>query len=333
MQRLALIGHNHETERYLSGARRVPGVTFTALVDDGSAAQAARQWGVPTWAEDLHTLLAEHADAFDAVLIGTSAQGRLQQVLSAAGAGKHVLVHAPLGLSVESVDEITAACDNARVRLMVAHLIRFLPSVLTVKQSLDSGELGDPGLLRIHHWSSTCVVGWQAWTQHVESNGSIVLTPGTHAIDLANWFFGQMPSHVYATGRTATPGAAELADYVQIHLGFPQGGMALIECASRLPRGEPYDSLSLIGSKGSAYVDDHHNMHLLFQGNQPVAQIADRGEQHVIGVLQEFGQAIEEDREPCPSAAAGRAAVQVAEAALRSLQSRRALTLVSGEFE
>ena len=333
MLRLALIGHNHETERYLAGARRVPGVAFTALVDDRSAEQAARQWGVPTWAKNLDTLLAEHADAFDAVLIGTSAQTGPQQIRSAAGAGKHVLVHAPLGLNVESVDGITAACEDAHVHLMVAHSIRFLPSVLTVKASLDAGELGDPGLLRIHHWSSTCVVGWPAWTQYVQSNGSIVFSPGTHAIDLANWFFGQMPSHVYATGHTTVPGAMELADYVQIHLGFPQGGMALIVCATRLPRGEPYDSMSLIGSKGSAYADDHHNMHLLFQGNRPVAQIADRGEQHVIGVLQEFGQAIEEEREPCPSAAAGRAAVQVAEAALRSLQSRRALTLVSGEFE
>ena len=44
---------------------------------------------------------------------------------------------------------------------------------------------------------------------------------------------------------------------IQVHLGFADGGMALIDINSSVPVGDDYYSLSLIGADGSAYVAAH----------------------------------------------------------------------------
>ena len=67
--------------------------------------------------------------------------------------------------------------------------------------------------------------------------------------------------------------------YVQVHLGFAHGGMALIGVANTLPPGDGYRSLTLIGSSGAAYADDHHQTQLLYRGGLPSA--ARTSESHV----------------------------------------------------
>jgi predicted dehydrogenase len=128
-----------------------------------------------------------------------------------------------------------AALDPSRV--MPAHPWRFRPDVLTVHRSLSSGQLGAPCLLRIHRWG-----------------GSIdaVRPIGLPAADLAHWFFSSLPATIHQLARP---------DYLQLHLGFPGGGMALIDTAQGTPF-EGYHSLHLIGSEGAAYADDHHNRQL-----------------------------------------------------------------------
>ena len=63
---------------------------------------------------------------------------------------------------------------------------------------------------------------------------------------------GQRPRAVYATARWLSRSRFQEPEYVQLHLGFANGGMALIDHAQTLPPGEGYYSLSLIGSKGAA---------------------------------------------------------------------------------
>ena len=47
--------------------------------------------------------------------------------------------------------------------------------------------------------------------------------------------------------------------------------MAMIDISTRLPEGDDYYSLSLVGANGSAYADDHYNMQLLYNGGPAAA--------------------------------------------------------------
>jgi len=68
--------------------------------------------------------------------------------IKAAQAGKHVLCEKPLAITVEEVDEITAAAKQAGVVVMEAFMYRHHPQTLKVKELVESGEIGKLQLIR-----------------------------------------------------------------------------------------------------------------------------------------------------------------------------------------
>jgi predicted dehydrogenase len=161
-----------------------------------------------------------------------------------------------------------AAADRGRFassRFAVPALpCRFQPSIVAVKQALDAGKLGLAGLLRIHCW---------------QPSASEAIDLLESQLDLAVWLFGDRPTDVYSCQR---------AGYRQIHLGFKDGGMALIDIDRSLPEGNAYDSLSLIGSTGAAYADDHHNTQLLFGEPGPRALLTSQDNVAIAEMIEAF---------------------------------------------
>ena len=249
--------------------------------------------------------------------------------MKAAEAGKHVLVETPIALSTDDADAVVGAAMKSGVRLMAGNLARFAPAGATVREALDSGELGEPGLLRIHRWEPLSTGSWPALGQEP---GRVVVRNLAAEIDLAGWLFGGLPSEVYATGRRVSHGGIDEPDYVQVHLGFDGGGMSVIDYSASLPRGPGYHFLSMIGSKGAAYADDHHNVNLVYGNGGARALDPGHGAGHVLAQLQEFADAIREGRDPAPTGTDGRDAVLVAEAAAESMCSGRTARLVGGQY-
>ena len=327
MIRLALIGGDASAEAYASALQRVPHAFITAVVesDPDNADRVATTLGASVRAASLDDLLDRYANAFDAVLIHSMDHLHAEHAAQAARAGKHVFVETPLALSTEMANETIEACDSAGVCLMVGQPLRFEPSQQAVKQALTSGKLGTPGLLRIHCWRA--LDAGKSPEREPKSIGSSVVNRLIGELDLANGYFDALPTHVYAVGRGSSNAEAARFDYVQIHLGFPDGGMALIDFSASLPAGRDYFALSLIGSKGAAYVDDHHNTSLLYRGGDPTAMITGQSTGYVLSQLQEFVDAIQEKRAPVATGAEGLAAMRVAEAAVESMTSGKAVHL------
>ena len=361
MIRIALIGCQNVPAGYAQVASRLQGARLAAVVDPDStvAGRTAELLDVSISATSLEELLAGNADAFDAVAIRWVSGSPQAVVAQAASAGKHVLLDMPLLLLMPPGDAPSDVCRSAGVALMLGQVTRLLPAVGEVKSCLRSGILGAPGLLRIHDWKPPHVdeqtspdpeqadfpsVGHGA----AGSEGRCAAPPNGRAaifqailrdIDLANWIFDALPGEVYAAGHTA-PASVPTADwaggsygYLQIHLGYTDGGMALLDHSMMLPPGAGYFSLSVIGSAGAAYADDHHNVHLLFPGGKPTALPAGQGSLHHLAELQEFVDAIETGRPPAITADDGHKAAEVVRAAGRSLESGRALRLVGSHYE
>jgi myo-inositol 2-dehydrogenase/D-chiro-inositol 1-dehydrogenase len=318
MLRLALIGCPDCSARYITLATRLRGGCFTAVVqaDARAARSAALALDAAAWADNFDTLLRDHGHAFDAAVICCAAGSDVPLCRRAAEAGKHLLLGGMLALSATAAQEIIAACATAGVRLMVGQTFRFLPALQAVKESLDRGQLGAPGLLRIHRWEPPDVSG-----RHHE--GDHLLHRLTRETDLACWLFGELPSVIYAVGHRSSQRPDDW-DYVQVHLGFADGGMALIDYARALPPGDGYFSLSLIGATGAAYADDHHNMQLLFGRGRPAALLTGQGDGHLLAEVQAFVAAIEQNREPPVTGADGLRAIQAAESAAVALAAGQA---------
>ena len=308
MVRLALIGCDTASD-YVAVLPRVRNADIVATVDDDGdkARRAAETLGAQALDSIDKALASDHIDA---VLIHVRDGGPVGR--QAANAGKHVFVAGMLGMSIAQVDEVISASEATGIKLMAGLATRYLPSQQTVKNAIASGDLGELGLVRIHRWEAG-------------ANGASATSKVTSEIDVANWLFEALPSEVYATGRGD--------DYLQVHLGFPNGGMALIDCASSLPDGGGYSSLSVIGSTGAATADDHHNMNLMYRGGKPLAVAGGQSISHVRAQLQEFVDAIEEQRPPATSGIDGRNALLVTDAAGKSIASSRSLKLAGGAYE
>ena len=217
------------------------------------------------------TLFTEQANDFDAVVIDANPSQAASFAKAATALGKPTLVgQLPGGLDV---------LGQTDALLMPAHTWRFLPSIQTVKRSIDAGKLGEPCLLRIHRWLPP-----ESTTESIAKR----ILPDT---DLACWMFGGAPEKIWTLQSAANP------EYIQFHLGFTNDGMAMIDITGSLPADDGYFSLSMIGGTGAAYADDHHNMNLLYSGGQPNALRTNQGRTDLTGQLQEFVDAISEQRE------------------------------------
>ena len=306
MIRLGLLGDERKISAALMLAPRLQGVELEAL-DGGQLSDEG---------------------ALDGIIADSSAS--MAPLLGAAAQGKHILVAEPRNSFLE-MRALAEACQSHNARFMAGFLDRFRPSVQTVKQSLESGQLGQPGLLRIHRWNA-----------QASPTTDIVAD-----IDLAIWMFQAMPEEVYGVSchkpgvqvagtdnaachkpgvqvgganKTARRVSEDEVSYLQLHLGFPGSGMAMIDVSSKCTTADGYYSLSLIGSAGAAYADDHHNQQLLFRGEQPTTLKTGEGTAPRLGMLREFADAINQQREPSVTSSDARAASLVCEAAQHSME-------------
>ena len=320
MTRLALVGSGPDDEAYVRIAPRVSGATVAA-VTDGAQAGSGNVVSAPTLAD----LLEAHADAIDAVIVQTPTDERASHITTAAAAGKHVLVKGPLGRSAGEARATANACAGADVVFMAGQIDRYRSDVAAVRASMAAGRIGQPGLVRSHRWQPPPT----AWRLDADRSGGIFIHELTRDIELAAWLFDGPPDSVFAIARGSDPGRPDAA---VVHLGFPDGGMAVLDVTTALPHGEAYWSLQLIGADGAVYADDQHNMQLLYAGGSPAARLTRTDDATVLGQLEAFVGAVNNGADASASVDAGVLALEVAEAALASAASGRAATRMEGSY-
>ena len=193
---------------------------------------------------------------------------------------------------------------------------RLLPSRQLIRQQLDAGKLGDVGLLRIQRWE----------TRPSQSTPHGLPPSLWRDLDLALWLIGQSPTHVFALKTPDEASAESSGCSVQVHLGFSGGAMALIGYSNQLPTGDGYQALTVIGSAGAAYADDHQNRQLVFRGGSAQAVRATECDERHSTKVREFDNGLSMNSSPAELADVQRVNL-VAEAVQRSLDSRQAVVL------
>ncbi len=297
MLRLAIVGMESHSAALQRIVPRLRGGIITAVVESSAdiAQRVAQQLGASVTATSPTALQEKHAGAFDA-WVATTPYGLL---LSARD-------HRPLELD-------WSRWNNNHAAWMWGHGFSFLPSVQTVREQLLSKKLGEPGLVRIHHWlSDPKRSAWQLAAPQLELACSLV---------------DQAPTVVFAQARAHDPDQPSSLDYLQIHLGFADDRMAILDCHRGLPQGDDYYSLSVIASTGAAYADDHHNMQLVFGGGHPQARKTAQGDREQLATLQEFIDAQSTPRAPRCGQSQWQQVRRLIGAAERSLSSGQSVSL------
>jgi predicted dehydrogenase len=221
--------------------------------------------------------------------------------------GKPVLLSIKGGVAQERLQSLFALSTKHQTLLSPVNLDHYLPSRQLIRQQLDSGKLGEPGLLRLHRWKPPR-----------DDRGSLVCD-----LELVITLFGKAPNVVYAVTQgipdSSTPPG------ILVHLGFAGGGMALLD-HQPLPTRDGYTSLTLIGSSGAAYADDHSNVQLIFGSGAARAVRVDEGVAPYVAAIEDFVEVLRAGRDLSAQRMRWHNAFATVEAVHSSLRDRQAIT-------
>ncbi|MCX6905366.1 MAG: Gfo/Idh/MocA family oxidoreductase [Verrucomicrobia bacterium] len=257
----------------------------------------------------------------DAVYIATPPQTHREQALACAQAGKHVLCEKPLGLNVAEAEEMAAACRQARVRLGTAFMMRFLTQHQAALDLIRAGRLGQPVLARaqLSCWYPPMPGAWRQ--NPALGGGGALMDMGGHCLDLLEMFFGPVCAVSCFTHRTIHGYASE--DSAVVNLRFANGALGMVDSFFCLPDEASQNRLELYGSKGSILAtgtigqSDHGEMFATLQESATgydakqerttagAVPINPKSVNTYRAEIEEFSQAILDDREPSHHAALG----------------------------
>lgn len=243
--------------------------------------------------------------------------------IKAAQAGKHVLCEKPLALTVEEVDAIAAAAQQAGVVVMEAFMYRHHPQTLKAKELVESGAIGKLQLVR------------GSFTFNISNESDVRLNPslgggsiwdvGCYPISYARLIVGAEPLEAFGWQITGVSGVDETSTG---QLRFPNDVYAQFDCGFRTPR---RTHLELVGSEGGLTIAHPFNpglneQILLINGDKEQV-ITVPGEELYQGEVENMADAILHSHAPRMSLADSRSNVAAIKALLRSAQEGKPIIL------
>jgi predicted dehydrogenase len=317
-ERFAVVGCGTSAIHIHLPALRAAGVDATVFASRSrSSAEAAREaWGsgkaVDAWQD------AVERDDVDAVVIATPNAQHRDVAIAAARAGKHVLVDKPMACTT-AADEMIAAADENGVVLMPFQNTRFAPPFVAAREVVAAGRLGEITGLRAafghagpQHWAPQAT--W--FFERATSGGGSLIDLGVHAIDLVR----SVTNHDITEVAAFVNGAAgDVEPDAQLLIRLDNGAIGTTH-ASWSSRPGPDHQLTVIGTKGTLHLDSR----------TPLTLFPLDGERERIALPESAGSPLDEllvamrgERKPRLSAADGRAAVAIIEAAYKSANEGR----------
>ena len=218
-------------------------------VDDSRLKAAANKYGCQTYKS--FEVMLEEAD-IEAVNVCLPDQMHVKPAVAAANAGKHVLCEKPIATTAREGELIREACNEAGVRLMVAHVLRFDPRYVRMKEELASGGLGEVIHLRGKRQNPRPIV------ERLRGRISMLFYMGIHDIDVIQWFAQSKITKVYALKAAKVNYKFDSDDCIFILANLANGAIASFEYSWSLPANFPagiYGGIEVVGSQGAGYVD------------------------------------------------------------------------------
>jgi len=250
----------------------------------------------------------------DAVYVATPAHLHADQVRACAKAGKHVLCEKPLGMTVAEAEEMIELCKQMGVKLGCAFMMRFAAQHAEALRLIKDGKLGTPTYARaqLSCWYPPIEGAWRQ--DPATSGGGALIDMGGHCIDLLEMFFGKVASVSCFIHNTVHDYKSE--DSAIAMLFFENGALATVDTFFCIPDNSSKNVLELYGSRGSilakgtigqapagemvAFLEqdgkDYDARQLRTEGQGLI--IAPEPVNTYQAEIEEFGQAIIDDRDP-----------------------------------
>ncbi len=196
---VGIIGCGKISDLHALGYRNNDQARIAAVsdIDLDLANRKGAQWGADRSYRDYRSLLED--PKIDAVEILTPQKLHEQMTLEALEAGKHVLLQKPMTISLESADRMIKASESSGKVFKVIENYIYYPPIITCRELIDAGVIGDPIQIRIKFLSGSSG-GWDipeetwAWRfeENAEGRGMQTFDHGHHMWSAAWYLMGNL---------------------------------------------------------------------------------------------------------------------------------------------
>jgi predicted dehydrogenase len=316
--------------RHLENLRRL-GETEATLYRTGRRDPAAPTVDAPE-EPDLTRALAARPRA---VLVCNPSALHLETALAAARSGAHLLVEKPLSHTLEGTDALAREVRSRGLVALVGFQYRFHPGLVRVKRWLEDGALGRVLSARVH-WGED-LSGWhpgedwrRGYAARRDLGGGAVRTL-CHPFDYLRWLLGEAEAVTATVSREAL--GLDVEDLAHVTLRFAGGAVATVTLDYvQRPRTH---GLEIVGTRGRACWSDEDGSAYLHDAARDCtrpfrpAPGFTRNDMF-LDEMRHFLACLDGREEPACTIEDGRAAVEIADAALRSAEEGRRVAIGEG---
>ena len=261
---LGMIAEFHvKAIREISGCRLVAG--YDAIPE--RAADFCAKHGAKSY-KDLDSFLADKD--IDIVTIATPSGLHLDSAVAVAKAGKHIIVEKPLEITTARCDAIIAEARANKVKLGTVFPSRYHAAAGIVKKAISQGRLGKIVL-------ADAQIKWYRSQEYYDTRkqrgtlkfdgGGALMNQGIHAIDLLQWFMGEV-KEIYATTGILAHKGIEVEDTAAAVLKFSSGAIGVIEGTTSAYPGF-LKKIEICGSSGCITMEEENITTWKFESENP----------------------------------------------------------------
>lgn len=262
----AISGVHADSIKEIEGCQLVAGLD--PIAERATAFGKAHQCRVYT---DIDAFLAD--PDIDIVTIATPSGLHLDGALAVAKAQKHLIVEKPLEITKDRCNQIITACADNGVKLAGIFPTRYHEAPRVIKAAVEQGRFGKIVMAdaQVKWYRSQEYYDSGAWrgTWKYDGGGAL-MNQAIHAIDLLQWFVGDV-AELFAFTDTLAHERIEVEDTAVATLRFANGALGVIEGTTSVYPGF-LKKVEILGTKGSVVLEGESITSWKFDEERPEDQ-------------------------------------------------------------
>ena len=326
MQKIGIIGSGSMGKNHVRVCTELETVELFGVADTDkiTAKKVAEKFGTKAFL-DYRELLPE----IDAAIVATPTVTHHKIAMDLLNNGRHVLVEKPICDSIEKAEELMKKAEKESLILAVGHIERHNPAVQFVKDLTQSKRIGE--LITLTSKRVSNLPG------RIRDVG-VIFDFGVHDIDVMRYLAGEVES-VYARAGKFNE-TIKHEDHATIILNFEHEICGIVEvnwltpmkirklfltCSENFVEVDYINQSVTISSSSFKQINESDLYNVPIQYN--MNEVALEKKEPLKNEIEDFVDAIERNKKPLATGEDGVMALKIAEAAIASYKSGRAVTL------
>jgi predicted dehydrogenase len=207
-------------------------------VDEARARAFAAQFGAPDAFTDVDAML--KSGTVDAIIVCTPHPLHAPVVVAAAETGVHVLCEKPISDRVSEAERMAEAADRTGIVFSVVFQRRWWPACQRIRQAIDEGKLGrlTLGESVSKLWRSEQYFAADPWRgKWATEGGGALMNQAVHTVDMFQWFMGPAVEVVGRWAKLRSGDYIDVEDTAVATVVFANGALGTILAATTINPG------------------------------------------------------------------------------------------------